>query len=282
MTRLESSVGSCDSMVKPMRFSDEGTGNTTIYCYDGTCPKTCSDCVVSCIDRFLEANRSGCKHLLINMDNCAVNKSYTVKSLLSLRSSAEKNTFWGIHRFPDFSQFQVIGYFAFLIAHRFFDSVTAHYLVSGHTHFTPDRAFGWLSGRLKNRDIFDPRDVVQLLNHPVIAVRYSGEELRPRDFDRWEDLVGSIFSRLRGIKSWHWIRVRLDDSEVPIVILEAMVTSSQNELSYSRTQPVSAFPDMTVEAYEPIELSERVIGNLKFASAHIGSRTFRYLSQEGS
>ena len=39
----------------PMGVSDEGTGNTTIYCYDGTCPKTCSDSVVSCIDRY-EAN----------------------------------------------------------------------------------------------------------------------------------------------------------------------------------------------------------------------------------
>ena len=62
----------------PMGVSDEGTGNTTIYCYDGTCPKTCSDSVVSCIDRYLEANRSGCKHLVISMDNCPVNKSYTV------------------------------------------------------------------------------------------------------------------------------------------------------------------------------------------------------------
>jgi len=62
----------------PMGVSDEGTGETRVYLYDQTAPKTCSDSVISCLDRFLEQHRYGCQRLLVNMDNCAVNKSYSV------------------------------------------------------------------------------------------------------------------------------------------------------------------------------------------------------------
>ena len=77
-----------------------------------------------------------------------------------------------------YSIFQVVGYFAFLVAHGFYNRVTLHYLIAGHTHFTPDRTFGWLSGQLKSKDIFDFSDVLAPLNHPLLAPRYSGEELQ--------------------------------------------------------------------------------------------------------
>lgn len=64
----------------PMGVSDEGTGETRVFIYDQTAPKTCSDSVISCLDRFLDNHQYGCQRLLVNMDNCQVNKSYYVLS----------------------------------------------------------------------------------------------------------------------------------------------------------------------------------------------------------
>ena len=47
--------------------------------------------------------------------------------------------------------------------------------------------------------------------------------------------------------------------------------------------PSSEIPiGLTVELHEPTELSKRVIENSSYLAAHIRSRTFRYLFQEGS
>ena len=72
--------------VTPMAVFDEGKGESVVYLYDQTSPTTCSDSVVSCLDRFLTDHHYGCTRLLVSMDNHPVNKSYVVlhrKPLLS-------------------------------------------------------------------------------------------------------------------------------------------------------------------------------------------------------
>lgn len=172
---------------------------------------------------------------------------------------------------------KVIGYLAFLVALGCYNQVTVHYLVAGHTHFSPDRVFGWLSGQLHGRDIFDMGDVLSQLNHPQLALRYSGEELSASDFERWGELVSPTFPKCRGIKSWHWVRLRFEERDHPEVVLEAKISSASNAPDYTRRHKVSDFPPMTVESYEPASLPRAVIDALRFASSHIGNRTFRYL-----
>lgn len=64
--------------VTPMAVFDEGTGEAVVYLYDSTAPKTCSDSVISCIDRFLTDYQFGFKHLHVSLDNYRANKSHVV------------------------------------------------------------------------------------------------------------------------------------------------------------------------------------------------------------
>jgi len=178
--------------------------------------------------------------------------------------------------FAIFSHFQVIGYFAFLVAHACFNQVTLHYLIAGHTHFTPDRVFGWLSGQLKNKDIFDFSDVLAPLNHTLLAPRYSGEELQASDIERWGDLVSSTLPHYKGIKRWHWVRLSLADEDGPVVRLVAKQYSDDIDFTYSASFKVSAFPDMAVDSYSPRALKRKQLDALRAAAPHMGTRTFRY------
>jgi len=171
----------------------------------------------------------------------------------------------------------VVGYLASLVAWGCFKQVTVHYLIAGHTHFSPDRVFGWLTGQLQGRDIFDMEDVLSQLNHPQLAPRYSGLELSAHDIERWSKFVSPFFPKCRGIRSWHWISLRLEEGDEPEVVLEAKFSSPSGTPDNERRLKVSAFPPMTVESYEPARLPRAVIEALQFASSHIGDRTFRYL-----
>lgn len=64
--------------ITPMAVFDEGKGESVVYLYDQTSPTTCTDSVVSCLDRFLSDHQYGCKKLLVSMDNHPVNKSHIV------------------------------------------------------------------------------------------------------------------------------------------------------------------------------------------------------------
>lgn len=86
--------------VTPMAVFDEGKGEAVVYLYDQTSPTTCSDSVVSCLDRFLTDHQYGCQRLLINLDNCPVNKSKTVPIPAAPLAVVEKFSFFHFHHFP--------------------------------------------------------------------------------------------------------------------------------------------------------------------------------------
>ena len=99
--------------VTPMRIYDEERNLGHVYFYSQQLGKTNSDHVISVIDKFIEDFGSGGKHLIINMDNCAVNK----------------NMF-------------LVGYIILLVEWDYFESVTLHFLITRHTKFSPDHMFG--------------------------------------------------------------------------------------------------------------------------------------------
>lgn len=174
----------------------------------------------------------------------------------------------------------MLGYFAFLVAHGCFQDVTIHYLIAGHTHCSPDRVFGWLRGQLKNTDIVDLDDILKKLNDPSVAPSYSGKELQPRDIEKWSELVSSVISAIQGIRKFHLVKIRLEESEVPQVVIEAKNASDQQDFDFRRTIEVNKFPEMTVDSYQPEPLPISVIQALRFSSDHIGDRTFRYLEND--
>lgn len=150
-------------------------------------------------------------------------------------------------------------------------------MVAGHTHFSPDRVFGWLGGQLKGADIFDMEDVLKILNTQPLAPKYSGVELKPSDFSRWTDLVSGTIKKCKGIRSWHWIRLSRSNGDQQEVLLQAKKWSSDELPSFAGTMPCIQFPEMTVETYEARDIPPDVIKALTFAKSHIGGRSFRYL-----
>lgn len=150
-------------------------------------------------------------------------------------------------------------------------------MIAGHTHFSPDRVFGWLKGQLKESDIFDMSDILTKLNNPRLAPNYRGVELSAKEIDKWKDLVSPVFGPCKGLHSWHWIHLGLVESETPSVCMRAKNSSSQHFVNFQRYTSLNLFPDMRVESHAPKQLSEAILSALRFASHHIGSRTFRYL-----
>lgn len=88
----------------PMGVFAEDTGQSIIYLYDQTSPKTCSNSVVSILDKFIEGQHDGRKNLVVTMDNCAVNKSTTVRIPTILPSSCLLTSFSPPQHYQPISQ----------------------------------------------------------------------------------------------------------------------------------------------------------------------------------
>ena len=62
----------------PMGIFNEGTSKGIVYVYDQTIGPTKSSHLISLIDHYIRKNQKEEKTLVINFDNCAVNKNYLV------------------------------------------------------------------------------------------------------------------------------------------------------------------------------------------------------------
>ena len=62
----------------PMGIFNEGSGKGITYLYDITFGSTRSSHVISLIDYYIKKSSSTAKTLVLNFDNCAVNKNYLV------------------------------------------------------------------------------------------------------------------------------------------------------------------------------------------------------------
>ena len=144
--------------VTPMGVYDEGRDCGHMYFYSQEVGKTNSDHVISVIDKFIEDFGKGEKELVINMDNCAVNKNM-----------------------------YLVGYIILLVNWGYFQTVTLHFLIAEHTKFSPDRMFGWLDMATKHLDIFEVIDLLKPFTDPSSKVtRYSGEVLDIGDkLNKW-------------------------------------------------------------------------------------------------
>ena len=180
----------CKFSVCPMGVCDEGDTNGTTYLYDESCGKTSSNTILSVIMEHMRSHESRCskyRALMLTMDNAAPNKSNT---------------------------FAQVAYA--LVMESVFDCVVLHYLVAGHTKFSPDRMFGFNASALKGAAMFEPEDILSRLRDPILTTpSYDCRLLFLRHFRDYAKLMQGS-PEIEGISEAHWIRVCIDGG-VPVV-----------------------------------------------------------------
>ena len=122
----------------PAGVFDEVEQTGVTYLYSQLHGKTNSNHIASILDDTIEKKKkSGVdnRKLRVNWDNCSVNKCYLLAR-------------FGIEQ----------------IRLGRYDSVEFDFMEAGHTKFSPDRMFGWLSGVLKVVDIFELSDAVSAVD----------------------------------------------------------------------------------------------------------------------
>jgi hypothetical protein len=163
----------------PMGISDEGKEQAWIYFYDQRSGKTNSNHVISLLDRHIETHNPGFRKLTINMDNCTVNKN-----------------------------FFMVTYCFMLVESDYFEEVQLHWMIAGHTKFSPDRAFAWLHNDTSNMDILEPEDIMIAFRRGTQS-SYFGSMLKHDDFGDWKSWAGDVGSKtIKGSDKWHRLRVR--------------------------------------------------------------------------
>ena len=106
-----------------------------------------------------------------------------------------------------------MAYVRFLVTTKLFDKVVVHYLVTGHTKFSPDRMFGWASNVIKKLDLFSAADVVDGINNQQNQ-SYSAILCTRKMIKDWEPYIKSNFKKIVGVNQCHLVEVLRDDENV--------------------------------------------------------------------
>ena len=94
-----------------------------------------------------------------------------------------------------------------------FSEISCGFLVAGHTKFSPDTMFGWLSGRLKNRDYFEVQDVQDLANETPSSLSYTTLILSREKMRNWKSFLDPHIKAVHGITKYHHFKVQKSDGD---------------------------------------------------------------------
>ncbi len=139
--------------VTPAGVFDEVEQTGVTYFFSQLHGKSNSNHITSILDDTIDKKKktgSNNRKLRVNWDNCSVNKCYLLAR-------------YGIE----------------LIRLGLYDSVEFAFMVAGHTKFSPDRMFGWLSGVLKVVDIFEVADVVTAVDRARLLYKRAHKKECP-------------------------------------------------------------------------------------------------------
>jgi hypothetical protein len=104
--------------------------------------------------------------------------------------------------------------------YKFFKSVRIKYLVSGHSHFLPDKAFSWISNKQKNYELSTIKCVEKMIK--TIETKSTTVKIVNEIFNM-KDYISNIYNDFPGI---------LDFSE--ILITEQNIFGCKNSLPNSK------------------------------------------------
>ena len=107
----------------------------------------------------------------------------------------------------------MIGYARYLVTSKLFDRILIHFLVTGHTKFSPDRMFGWMSMLLRKNDIFSPIDVLECINKEK-SKSYKAILCTRSMIKNWTPYITNNYNRIERITKWHLVMIEKSKQEV--------------------------------------------------------------------
>ena len=119
-----------------------------------------------------------------------------------------------------------MGYARYLVQSKVFNKVVIHYLVTGHTKFSSDRMFGWVSFVLKFFDLFLANEVVEAINSER-SNSYSALLCTENIVKDWVPYINKHFTTVSGVKSWHLVEVYIKKNNM--IETRAKYASHNNE-----------------------------------------------------
>jgi hypothetical protein len=126
------------------------------------------------------AVRMDAKKLHLVFDNCSVNKN--AKILAAAHTMVE------------------LGWFA---------DVEVQFLITGHTKFSPDRMFAWMSTEYKRQDMFNLKDIVEKVRATSTAkVRYDAVDASDTVLISYDEYFEKYFRTMKGITGYHHFSFR--------------------------------------------------------------------------
>ena len=111
----------------------------------------------------------------------------------------------------------MIGYVRYLVTSQLFKRVVIHYLVTGHTNFSPDRMFGWTTMVLRFCDLFSAMDIVKSINLEK-SKSYSAILCKESMFKDWIAYINNNYTTIKGVKSWHLVEVSIEEKNKTISV----------------------------------------------------------------
>lgn len=148
-----------------------------------------------------------------------------------------------------------------------FDEVDIDFLIAGHTKFSPDRMFGWMSSVLRLEDYFSSEDMQKLFRRRKGA-RYSGVVV-PEMVD-WVTSIHKQFKAIKGIKKFQCFTIKRTESGAAQV--QAQFSHLPDEIAkviaVARPQRVAGAP-ITPTLVTKKKLSSELLKDLGEAKKHI-------------
>ena len=88
-----------------------------------------------------------------------------------------------------------------------------HFLVSGHTKFSPDRMFGWISNLIKKGDLFSPEDIAEWININH-SNSYSAWLCKKNLIKDWTPYIRNYYNKVQNITKLHLIIIERNDDKI--------------------------------------------------------------------
>ena len=131
---------------------------------------------------------------------------------------------------PLIMSIQVTSYYRYLVASGMFQKVMIHYLVTGHTKFSSDRMFGWMSFLLRKFDVFTFDNIVDIINMQM-SQSYKAVKYILQLINDWTPYIYKNYRMIKGITDWHLavvekVRNNITTTTTTIIIIIVKKSSS--------------------------------------------------------
>ena len=243
--------------VNPMGVFDEVRETGVTYLFSQNNGKSNSNHVASTLKYHIDILKSlfDYREMLLNVDNCAVNKNHII-----------------------------VAFAVMMVLTKVYDLFELHFLIAGHTKFSPDRMFAFLTLLLRLKDVFGIEDILKAFtDHQKSKGQnaqrsYSVESLESftnneaNNFYDYKDLLEDEIKKIKDFNKYHRFRAKRVNGEV---LLEAKEFSTQSKWKLIQTFRNKKFSKL--KKIKRVEMKEAKKADLKKQERFIPSGKFSFL-----